>query len=445
VAPHVKLAKTTRRARDIGRALEDAFAVARAGMPGPAFVECPVDLLYDEASVRKWYSDVPGKTRSISDLLLRLYVDRHLTKLFAGDAIGSPARVRKVAIPLVRPARVQAAARSLARASRPLAVVGSQTLAAREDTTRIAVAISQLGIPTYLSGMARGLLGRDHPLQLRHQRRQALREADCVILVGGPCDFRLEHGRHIRRSSTLIAASRSRREARLNRRPDVEAIDDAAFFLERLADQAGGTGARCEDWLVELRDRDARREAEIEQQSAAKGNFVNPIALLRAIDRIAGETAIFVADGGDFVATASYVVRPRGPRSWLDPGPFGTLGVGAGFALGAALCRPGAEVWILFGDGTCGYSLAEFDSFARHGIPIVAVVGNDACWTQIAREQVKMLKDDAGTVLARSAYREVADSAEGILVKTTAEVHDALVCARAARKGWQPRPRQRVA
>jgi thiamine pyrophosphate-dependent acetolactate synthase large subunit-like protein len=226
----------------------------------------------------------------------------------------------------------------------------------------------------------------------------------------------------------------------LNRRPDVEAIGDAALFLEHLADQAGGAGARWQDWLVELRDRDARREAEIEQQAAAEGNFVNPIALLRAIDRIAGESAIFVVDGGDFVATASYVVQPRGPRSWLDPGPFGTLGVGAGFALGAALCRPDAEVWILFGDGACGYSLAEFDSFVRHGIPIVAVVGNDACWTQIAREQVKMLKDDAGTVLARSAYHEVAAGfgAEGILVKTTAEVHDALVSARAAAKAGKP-------
>jgi thiamine pyrophosphate-dependent acetolactate synthase large subunit-like protein/acyl-CoA synthetase (AMP-forming)/AMP-acid ligase II len=440
VTPHVKLARTIRRARDIGPAVEDAFAVARAGVPGPAFVECPVDLLYDEASVRKWYSDVPGKTKSITDLLLRLYVDRHLTKLFARNAAGSPARPREVAMPLVRPASVQAAARSLAHASRPLAVIGSQTLAAREDTTSIAVAISQLGIPVYLSGMARGLLGRDHPLQLRHQRRQALREADCVILAGAPCDFRLEYGRHIRRSSTLIAANRSRREARLNRRPDVAAIGDAGLFLEQLADQAGGAGARWQDWLVELRDRDARREAEIEQQAAAEGNFVNPIALLRAIDRIAGETAIFVADGGDFVATASYVIRPRGPRSWLDPGPFGTLGVGAGFALGAALCRPDAEVWILFGDGACGYSLAEFDSFVRHGIPIVAVVGNDASWTQIAREQVKILKDDAGTVLARSAYHQVAAGfgAEGILVKTTAEVDDALVRARAAAKAGNP-------
>ena len=128
------------------------------------------------------------------------------------------------------------------------------------------------------------------------------------------------------------------------------------------------------------------------------------------------------------------------PLTWLDPGPFGTLGVGAGFALGAALSRPDAEVWIIFGDGACGYSLAEFDTFVRHGVPVIAVVGNDAGWTQIAREQVKVLGDDVGTVLARSAYHEVAAGfgAEGILVKTNADVPDALARARAAAKEGKP-------
>ena len=147
-----------------------------------------------------------------------------------------------------------------------------------------------------------------------------------------------------------------------------------------------------------------------------------------------------VADGGDFVATASYILRPRSPLAWLDPGVFGTLGVGAGFALGAALVRPESEVWIIYGDGACGYSLIEFDTFARHGIPVIAVVGNDAAWTQIAREQVKMLHDDVGTVLARTAYHEVAAGfgAEGILVKKMAEVPAALARAREVARSGKP-------
>jgi acyl-CoA synthetase (AMP-forming)/AMP-acid ligase II/thiamine pyrophosphate-dependent acetolactate synthase large subunit-like protein len=440
VTPHVKLAKRIRRVRDIGPTVEQAFAMARDGVPGPAFVECAVDLLYDEATVRKWYGDAAGKSGSIADRLLRFYIGRHLAGLYAGSRTAPPPRQREVQAPAVRPSTVARAAMSLAKASRPLLVVGGQALVASTEPTRIADAISRLGIPVYLSGMARGLLGRDHPLQLRHQRRQALRAADCVILAGVPCDFRLDYGRHIRGSSTLIAANRSRREAHLNRRPSIAAIGDAGLFLEQLAERAGGGGARWRDWLDELRTRDGQREAEIDEQSAAQGEFVNPIALLQAVDRAAPDNAIFVADGGDFVATASYIVRPRGPRGWLDPGPFGTLGVGAGFALGAALSRPDAEIWILFGDGACGYSLAEFDSFVRHGIPVIAVVGNDAGWTQIAREQVKMLKDDVGTVLARSAYHEVVAGfgAEGILVKTNAEVPEALARARAAAKAGKP-------
>ena len=153
-----------------------------------------------------------------------------------------------------------------------------------------------------------------------------------------------------------------------------------------------------------------------------------------------------VADGGDFVATASYILHPRAPLSWLDPGVFGTLGVGAGFALGAALCRPDSEVWIIYGDGACGYSLVEFDTFARHGIPVIAIVGNDAGWTQIAREQVKMLHDDVGTVLALTAYHEVAAGygAAGILVTRTDELPAALAQAR-ARRGGQTGAGQRVA
>src|SRR5699024_656515 len=97
------------------------------------------------------------------------------------------------------------------------------------------------------------------------------------------------------------------------------------------------------------------------------------------------DNTILVADGGDFVGSAAYILRPRGPLAWLDPGAFGTLGVGAGFALGAKLCRPDADVVVVFGDGSLGYSLAEFDTMVRHKLPVMAVVGNDACWTQIAR------------------------------------------------------------
>ena len=439
-APHVKMVKRVRRVCDLAPALEEAFAVVRDGVPGPAFVECPVDLLYDEAVVRAWYGEASGKGTSIADLLLRFYLKRHVARLFAGSREAPAPRARDVAAPATHDSRIDAAVARIAKAERPLLVIGSQAVTLAADPERLAAAVARLALPVYVSGLARGLLGRDHPLQMLHRRRQALREADCVVLAGAPCDFRLDYGRHVRRASALIAANRSAREARLNRRPDVAAIGDAGDFLERLARRFGDAGARRDQWIAALRARDGAREAEIDEQAKATGLHVNPIALLRAVDRAAGDNALFVADGGDFVGAASYIVRPHGPRRWLDPGVFGTLGVGAGFALAAALCHPDAEVWILFGDGACGWSLAEFDTFVRHRVPVIAVVGNDASWTQIAREQVKMLHDDVGTALARTAYHEVAAGfgAEGIVVKTNAGVADALDRARAAARAGKP-------
>jgi thiamine pyrophosphate-dependent acetolactate synthase large subunit-like protein len=432
VEPHVKLFRKIVRVRDLGPAVEEAFEVAQSDVPGPVFVECPVDLLYDEASIRQWYADAAGKGKSMADRALRFYLNRHARKMFEGSKDAIVQRVLPVAVPRASAAARSSALSVLEKAERPLLVIGSQAVVLAGQADALAKAVAVLGIPVYLSGMARGLLGRDHPLLLRHQRRQALREADCVLLAGVPCDFRLDYGKHVRRSAVLIAANRSTRDARLNRKPDIAAIGDAGMFLQELAQAMPAAGTRWDGWLAQLRGRDDEREGEIDKQAAESGEFVNPIAFLRALEQAAGDNALLVADGGDFVATASYVLHSRGPLSWLDPGAFGTLGVGAGFALGAALARPDREVWIIYGDGACGYGLTEFDTFVRHGIPVIAVVGNDAGWTQIAREQVKMLHDDVATVLARTDYHRVAAGfgAEGILVKTMSEVPGALAKAR---------------
>jgi len=439
IAPHVKKVFQVRRVRDLDVAVEQALRLAADGVPGPVFVECAVDLLYDAALIRQWYAEAAGKGRSFADHLLRWYLNQHAARMLAGSEHMSAPEVGAAEVPHAPERAAVAAARALAQAQRPLLVIGSQALLAVERVPEIAAAIEALGIPVYLSGMARGLLGRSHPLQMRHARRNALREADCVLLAGVPCDFRLDYGKHVRRSATLIAANRSRADARLNRRPDIAAIGDAGLTLISLAAQLAERAQRPE-WIAQLRARDQAREQEIDAQAAAAGEHVNPLALFRALDAVAGDDAVMVADGGDFVATASYILRPRGPLAWLDPGAFGTLGVGAGFALGAKLVRPESEVWLIWGDGASGYGLAELDTFVRHNVPVIAVVGNDACWSQIAREQVKLLHDDVGTVLARTDYHRVAEGfgAAGLVIRKTAEVPQALQQAREIARGGKP-------
>jgi acetolactate synthase-1/2/3 large subunit len=431
VAPHVKLVRRVRRVRDLAPAIDEALAVARGGVPGPVFVECPVDVLYGEEIIRQWYAAAAGKGTSLADRALRWYLGRHVNGIFAGSQDARAASTAMPAPVAVADDDAAKAWQAIAQAQRPLLLVGSQALGRAETAHEVAAAVSALGIPVYLSGMARGLLGPDSALQMRHRRREALRESDCVILAGVPSDFRLDYGRHVRRSATLVAANLSRAEARMNRRPDVLVAGDAGRFLVALATR--GSHARPE-WIATLRARDIEREAQIDAQASLAGEHVNPISFLRAVDASASDDALFVADGGDFVATAAYTLRARGPLAWLDPGVFGTLGVGAGFALGAKLARPQSEVWALFGDGAFGYALPEYDTFARHGIGVVGVVGNDAGWTQIAREQVKLLGDDVATTLARTDYHRAVEGlgGEGFLVRTPAEVRECIGFARRA-------------
>lgn len=408
IRPHVKFARAVRRLRDLVPALDEAFDTAQEGVPGPVFVECPVDLLYAEETIRQWYADSTPKGNSLPERAIRLYLQNHVRRLFAdaGDT-PTPAGTSPTA-PTPDAALVTRAAGLLAAAERPLMVIGSQAVADVGHVREIARAVDKLGIPVYLSGMARGLLGKSHPLHRRHKRRLALKQADLVILAGVPCDFRLDYGRHIRRSAKLVSANRSRRDMRLNRRPDLGVPGDAGHFLTMLAATVGASVNPREAWHGELRERDEAREREIDDQAAAGGDGLNPLRLCRDIDGAVDRRSILVADGGDFVATASYIVKPRAPLSWLDPGVFGTLGVGAGFALGAKLVRPDDEVWVIFGDGAFGYSAIELDTFVRHQVPIIAVIGNDACWTQIVREQVKMLGDDVGCRLSANDYDKMA-------------------------------------
>jgi len=440
IGPHVKFCKAVRRVRNLIPVLEQAFRVARSGVPGPVFVECPVDLLYDESVIRGWYEHSAPKGSSLSARFLRTYLNFHLKRQFGnGDeiepsppSIDSTGHASEIALVKV--------ANKIAVAEKPLLLVGSQAMLRAKAAHSLAQAVEQLGIPVYLSGMARGLLGNKHPLHMRHKRRVALKESDCVILAGVPCDFRLDYGSHISRRATLISINRSGRELSINRRPTIGVHGDAGTFLCDLATKTSITQRSHRAWCDELRNRDNEREKEIQTDATRESGFVNPIRLLKSIDGVLDDDSIIVADGGDFVATASYTVRPRGPLSWLDPGVFGTLGVGAGFAMGAKLARPQSETWIIYGDGAFGYSLIEFETFARLNIPVIAVIGNDAGWTQIAREQVKILNDNVGTVLRHTDYHLAAEGlgAKGFLLDNPKNIETVLNKAKKAAASGQP-------
>ncbi|GAB5567839.1 2-hydroxyacyl-CoA lyase 2 isoform X2 [Prionailurus iriomotensis] len=440
--PLCKFCASVRRVRDIVPTLRAAMVAAQSGTPGPVFVELPVDVLYPYFIVQK--EMVPAKPpKGLVARMVTWYLENHLANLFAGAWEPRPEGPLPLDIPQASPQQVQRCVEILSRAKRPLVVLGSQALLPPTPADRLRTAVETLGIPCFLGGMARGLLGRNHPLHIRQNRSAALKKADVVLLAvrfliiqqaslglftwwrmrtGIVCDFRLSYGRVLSRSSKIIIVNRNRKEMLMNSdmfwKPQEAVQGDVGSFVVTLAEGLKGQ-TWASDWAEELRQADRQKEQTFREKALTPvGQHLNPVRVLQLVEEILPDNTILVVDGGDFVGTAAHLVQPRGPLCWLDPGAFGTLGVGAGFALGAKLCRPDAEVWCLFGDGAFGYSLIEFDTFVRHKIPVIALVGNDAGWTQISREQVPCLGSNVACGLAYTDYHKAAMGlgAQGLLL-----------------------------
>lgn len=431
--PNVKWATTISKVRDIVPTLHKAFTIAQEGTPGPVFVECPIDILYNEELVRTWYGAKNIAPKSIQERVVNWYVNNHAKNLFAGnDKINFDVPVQSFTYPTHGSGDVSRAIAKIKAAQKPVMLVGSGAMMNPQKANELAAAVSKLGIPVYLSGMGRGLLGKDSKLQMRHNRKEAIKESDLIILAGVPNDFRLDYGYHIG-SRKFISINRSREDLLKNKTPTLAIHADPQDFLIDLAKQYQG---KHEAWIDILKARDAKREASIDEQAKAPVQGINPLQLFRNLEPQLDDNTILIADGGDFVATSAYTLRPRKPLSWLDPGVFGTLGVGAGFALGAKLVFPEKDVYIIYGDGSAGYSLMEYDTFVRHNLPVISVIGNDACWTQIARDQVDFLKSDCAMNLAYSDYQNIgkAFGADGARVDSIEGFNQAVVDAKAASK-----------
>jgi acetolactate synthase-1/2/3 large subunit len=439
-----KWAVSIKTVKSIGPTVEKALDLAQEGVPGPVFIEVPIDVLYPEEMVRAMFMKQSGVKdgKNLGSKAFELYIRGHLYRQFHQPhvSIAAPIRESLPPKPNSKSPQVDKVTSLLRKAERPALVIGSQALVNCRDAGPIADAVRALGVPTWLGGMARGLLGRYSDIQFRHKRSAALKEADLVLVAGFPFDFRLGYGRSISSRATLVAVNLSSSELRKNRRPEIPVQMHSGEFLRELAHAVGGGLGPWSGWFDTLRARELERDEEIGEQAQASTDLVNPLQLFQRIEEKMADDAVLVVDGGDFVATASYILRPRQPLSWLDPGVFGTLGVGGGFAVGASLVRPGKEVWLIYGDGSCAYSLAEMDTCIRHGLAPIAVIGTDGSWSQIAREQIPMLGTDVGTVLNRTAYHEVGQGygAAGLLLDDPSKIDATLDEAKALAASGKP-------
>lgn len=420
--PLCKYCATVTAVRDIGPIMREAIRIAQSGTPGPVFVEFPIDVLYSYDLVRR---EVGAKNegRGLMNKIVNWYLNNYLENIFAGAWDPVDVKPLAVNIPLPTETEMTQCVELLSKAKRPLMLMGSQATLPPVKSDELVRAVQRLGVPCYLGGMTRGLLGRKNPLQARQHRREALKEADLIILAGSVCDFRLSYGRTLPRKAKIIAINRNKEQLFKNSdmfwKPTVAVQADVASTLVQLSQRADDN-RWAPDWLSTLQQRDQEKEeANLKMCAEPTAEHLNPLAVLQTLEDSLPDNAILVADGGDFVGSAAYILRPRGPLTWLDPGAFGTLGVGGGFALGAKLSRPDSEVWIVWGDGSCGYSVAEFDTYTRHQTPVLALVGNDAGWTQILREQVTILGTEVACKLAHTDYDQVARGYGGLGLRMT--------------------------
>ena len=406
----VKKTFTVTRLKQLAPALHKAMAVAIKGVQGPVFLECPVDLLYDEAIVREWYlAKNKSNKKSFKETIIQWYITNHLNRLFKGSGIFQLPVLTHTQIHSVSTLSLNRLAALISQSSKPVLVLGSAVMSDSGLVPELAEAINNLGIPTYLSGMSRGLLGHHNPLHFHHKRKAALKNADLIILAGLPCDFRLNYGQELSSKAKKITINLNKKELRKNISPHLALHCHPANCIISLQNIIVGLPS-WNDWKTELKEREIIRETEITEMATVKGKGINPVSLFQKMEQLLPKNSIIVSDGGDFAATSSYILHPRKPLSWLDSGVFGTLGVGAGFALGAALCNPGDYVFIVYGDGSCGYSITEFDTFTKLGLKICAIVGNNGSWEQVARDQVSLLGADTATTIPRSDYQMIAKS-----------------------------------
>ncbi|MDH5565777.1 MAG: thiamine pyrophosphate-binding protein [Myxococcales bacterium] len=377
VRPITKFADTVYQTHRIPEYIELAVRHAVCGMPGPVFLEIPMDVFY--ASVDE-------------------------------DRVRIP-RIRSTP-PQIAPVRadVRAAIECLAAARRPVLMAGTSVKWSRAEEA-LNRFIRETHIPTYTNGMGRGSVSPDSPELLNRSRRAALERADCVVLAGTLLDFRMRFGQGIPENASIVQLEMEATLIGQNRQADAALVGNLASSFEMLLEESknGGVQLDFSAWRDEMRAIEVEAEAALEAALNSDETPIDPRRMCRDLrDWLATlEDPIVIGDGGDIVATAAKILPVRRPGAWMDPGPLGTLGVGMPFALAAQLAHPASRVVIVYGDGSFGLNGFEYDTAVRFGLPIIGIVGNDGAWGQMMRPQGAVYGRFDATLLAYTRYDKV--------------------------------------
>ena len=375
--PHVDIAapitkfsasvpSTERIADMVSMAARECFA----GAPGPSYLEIPRDVLDREVSADAAVIPEPGRYRASS------------------KSIGDPADIERLADLLVK-------------SERPAILLGTQVWTSRghEEALRL---VRELDIPAYFNGSGRGLLPPGDPHHFHRTRGDAFKEADVIVIVGTPFDFRMGYGKRLRNDAAVVQIDLDYRTVGKNRDVTLGLVGDPGAILGAVADAAtasgGAGGNRRKAWLEQLRALEVEKTEKLMPLFRSDKSPIHPYRVAWELNEFLTEDTVYIGDGGDVVTISAQAVQPRRPGNWMDPGALGSLGVGTGFALATGLAHPDKEVLCYYGDGSFGMTAFDMETANRFGAPYIAVIGNNSAMNQIRYGQITKYGEERGGV-----------------------------------------------
>jgi acetolactate synthase I/II/III large subunit len=345
VAPVTKLARTAQETSAIPSLVDEALAASLTPPSGPTFIDFPMDQVFMESDVD---ADTPA---SLPDPVGMPGPD--------GDAL-------------------ERAAALLREASRPVVMAGTGLYWAHGEHALQALC-AELSIPVFLNGLARGCVAADHPMFFSRARGAGLKGADVALVVGVPMDFRLGFGGSFGDDTQIVVIDSARPDRAPPRAVAAELYGSVAMALDSLRSAAAGSVNRS-DWVTSLREIENEKRAAEQADLNDSRTPLHPMRVYGELAQVLDRNAIVIGDGGDFVSFAGRMIDTYEPGCWMDPGPYGCLGAGPGAALAAKIAHPERQVCLLLGDGAFGFAGMEFDTYVRHGVPVVGVMGNNGIW-----------------------------------------------------------------
>ncbi|KJK24978.1 acetolactate synthase [Burkholderiaceae bacterium 16] len=371
MSPITKFAATIPSTERVADMISMAARECFNGAPGPSYLEIPRDVLDREVDAARAVIPRPGHYRAST------------------KSIGDPKDIERLADILVN-------------AERPAILCGQQVWTARGHEEAIAL-LKGLDIPGYFNGASRGLLPSGDPHHFDRTRTQAFANADVLIIVGTPFDFRMGYGKRISKELTLVQIDMDYRTVGKNREIDLGLVGDPGAILGAVLQAASGRiksdkrQAR-QKWMGQLTEAEAVATAKLMPLFRSENTPIHPYRVAYELNEFLSDDTVYIGDGGDVVTISAQAVRPRRPGQWMDPGALGSLGVGTGFAIAAGLANPNKEILCYYGDGSFGMTAFDMETANRFGVPYLAVIGNNSAMNQIRYGQLAKYGDERGNV-----------------------------------------------